>query len=43
MRDVIDFVLVQADALDEINLDLVARGDATQQFGTGPALLLRDS
>jgi hypothetical protein len=40
VRDVIDLVLVQADALDQVHLDLVGRRDRPHQVGAGPAGVL---
>src|SRR5947208_1269945 len=42
MGDMVDFVLVQADALHEIDLDLIARGEAAHQLGAREAAMLRD-
>lgn len=40
--DVVDLVLVQAHALDEVDLDLVAGGDAVDEVGSGDAHVLGD-
>ena len=42
MGDVVDLVLVQADGLHEIDVDLVAGGQAAQQLVAGLAEALRD-
>ncbi len=40
MRDVVDLVLVQADAFDQVDVDLVGRGDRTHEIvSVAPALL----
>jgi len=35
MRDVVDLVGVQADGLDQVDLDLIAGDNAPDQFGAG--------
>ena len=40
MGDVIEFVLVQADALHEIDLNLVSGGKTTHEIGAGQAAML---
>ena len=42
VRDVVDLVLVQADALDQIDLDLVAGRNAPDQVGAADPEVLRD-
>jgi hypothetical protein len=42
VRDVVDLVLVEADALDEVDLDLVAGRDAADQVRAADALVLSD-
>src|SRR5690606_35621303 len=42
VSDVVDLVLVQADRLGEVDLDLVAGDDAAQQFGAAAAQVLGD-
>jgi hypothetical protein len=41
VRDVVDLVLVQADRLHQVHLDLIPGGDAPDQVGTGGADVLR--
>src|SRR5690606_17205902 len=42
VRDVVDLVLVQADRLDEVDLDLVAGRDATDEVTAGAPGVLGD-
>ncbi len=42
VRDVVDLVLVQADPLDQVDLDLVAGRDAADQVGAAEAEVLGD-
>ena len=42
MGDVVDLVLVQADGAHQVDLDLIAGGDAADQLGAGFSQSLRD-
>ena len=42
MGDVIDLVLVQADAFDQIDLDFVRRGEPADEIGARSSAMLRD-
>ncbi|MCP2280720.1 hypothetical protein APR09_006329 [Nocardia amikacinitolerans] len=42
MGDVVDLVLVQADSAHQVDLDLVAGGQAADQLGSGAAGVLGD-
>jgi hypothetical protein len=42
MGDVVDLVLMQADALHEIDLDFIGRSQAAHEAGAGQPAMLRD-